>query len=85
MPLLYVNELAAGAKLTQDENLDQVRCVLHYPVTGETIAFGRFHRWWFIDGGEPWDDFVAEVEARPEFLALRDARPAWSEVSQGPA
>jgi hypothetical protein len=68
----------------EDENLDQLRCVLHYPVTAETSAFGRA-----TGGGSSMamsrgSHFAAEVESQPESITLRDVRPARSEVEQRP-
>jgi hypothetical protein len=54
----------------EHDHFEQLHCEFRYPVSDETRSFGSFNEWWFADEGEPWADFVALVETRPEFLAL---------------
>lgn len=67
----------------EHDHYEQLRCEFRFPVTEETLAFGSFHAWWFADDpAQRWEGFVALVEERPEFIALRARPPAGGQVSQ---
>jgi hypothetical protein len=56
----------------EHDHYEQLHCEFRFPVNDVTRAFGSFDHWWFAgDQGQPWADFVALVERRPEFIALR--------------
>ncbi len=56
----------------EHDHYEHLRCELRFPATSTTRAFGTFGRWWFAgSAAEPWEAFVALVEGRTEFLALR--------------
>jgi len=66
----------------EHDHYEQLHCEFRFPMTAETRARGRFAAWWFASGSEPWSAFVSTVEARPEFAALRAARPVGVRVWQ---
>jgi alpha-2-macroglobulin len=74
MPLLYVNELAAGAKLAQDENLDQrIRDAIERLLArqGSNGSFGL----WSAGGDDAWlDAYVTDflTRAREKGFAVPD-------------
>src|SRR4029078_3755536 len=74
MPLLYVNELAAGAKLTQDEHLDQrIRDAIERLLArqGSNGSFGL----WSAGGDDAWlDAYVTDflTRAREKGFAVPD-------------
>src|ERR1700759_4105628 len=74
MPLLYVNELAAGAKIAQDDNLDQrIRDAIERLLArqGSNGSFGL----WSAGGDDPWiDAYVTDflTRAREKGFAVPD-------------
>jgi uncharacterized protein YfaS (alpha-2-macroglobulin family) len=74
MPLLYVNELAAGAKLAQDENLDQrIKDAIERLLArqGSNGSFGL----WSAGGDDAWlDAYVTDflTRAREKGFAVPD-------------
>src|SRR5579871_2305352 len=74
MPLLYVNELAAGAKLAQDENLDQrIKDAIEKLLArqGSNGSFGL----WSAGGDDAWlDAYVTDflTRAREKGFAVPD-------------
>jgi len=74
MPLLYVNELAAGARLAQDENLDQrIRDAIERLLArqGSNGSFGL----WSAGGDDAWlDAYVTDflTRAREKGFAVPD-------------
>ncbi|HLZ05166.1 MAG TPA: alpha-2-macroglobulin [Bradyrhizobium sp.] len=74
MPLLYVNELAAGAKLAQDANLDQrIKDAIEKLLArqGSNGSFGL----WSAGGDDPWlDAYVTDflTRAREKGFAVPD-------------
>ena len=67
----------------EHDQFEQLHCEFRYPVTDKTRSLGSFNRWWCAGNeGDPWADFVALVEARPEFLALGATAPQAASVSQ---
>ena len=74
MPLLYVNELAAGAKLAQDNDIDQrIKDAIERLLArqGSNGSFGL----WFAGGDDPWiDAYVTDflTRAREKGFAVPD-------------
>jgi hypothetical protein len=64
------------------DHIEQLDCEFRFPVNDETRSFGRYEQWWFPDESQEWSDFVALVEQRPEFVALRSSRPHSAKVEQ---
>jgi hypothetical protein len=67
----------------EHKHYEQLHCNFAFPLDDSTSGFGEFNQWWFT-GGEPqeWEDFVAVVEGRPEFVALRSVTPQVAEIRQ---
>ena len=66
----------------EHDRYEQLHCEFRFPAAGETVAFGRYQRWWFRDDDEPWATFVDEIERRPEFKALATAIPSALTIEQ---
>jgi hypothetical protein len=67
----------------EHDHYEQLHCKFRFAVNEATRPFGNFERWWFSDDEtQPWADFVALVEGRPEFIALRSMPPQAAEIRQ---
>jgi hypothetical protein len=66
----------------EHDHYEQVHCELQYEASDHLRSLGRWENWWFPDRGEPFDEFVTAVEARPEFVALADVAPLSRQVSR---
>ena len=68
----------------EHDHYEQLHCEFRFPITEATQSFGNVNLWWFSDDddGQPWADFVALVEARPEFIAFRSIAPQTAEIEQ---
>lgn len=67
----------------EHDHYEQLHCEFRFPVTEFTRSFGNFDHWWFADDeAQPWADFVALVEGRPEFIAFRSVTPQAAEIEQ---
>ena len=72
----FLRQFAVTDEEGEDDYLEQLHCEFRFPVNRETRSFGEFNRWWFAsEGTHSWLAFVAGIERRPEFIALRDAKP----------
>jgi hypothetical protein len=58
----------------EHDHFEQLHCEFRFPVTEALRSLGWFSEWWFHDdeSSVTWRQFIDIVEARPEFVALRD-------------
>lgn len=69
----------------EHDRFEQLHCEFRFPASEATRSFGAFDHWWFPDDpAQPWAEFVALVERRPEFHALRSIPPQAAKIGQEP-
>jgi hypothetical protein len=82
----YVDFLRQFEVVEEDgehDHYEQLHCEFRFPVKEVTRSFGNFNHWWFAhDDAQPWADFVALVEGRPEFIAFRSVTPQAARIEQ---
>lgn len=62
------------------DHAEGIMCEFSFPDNEQTQSFGKIGTQWFspVHGPDPpvtWSEFVATIEGRPEFIALRDITP----------
>jgi hypothetical protein len=67
----------------EHDHFEHLHCEFRFAATDELRAFGNLQHWWFADeGADAWWAYVALIEQRPEFRALRSALPEAAKVEQ---
>ena len=63
------------------DRMEQLHCTIHYEPDDELRSLGSYDAW--ADSFATLDEFFRAMDARPEWSAVRDKRPARLQLEQG--
>ena len=83
-PEQYYFDFLRQLQRPDDDEFEQVHCEFLYEPTAALRGLGAFSEWWFSDGGQDLDAFLAQIRARPEFAAVLEMEPTEVRIYQEP-